>query len=232
MRYTKKQKRMYIQEITLDITPDLDADLMIDEFNWLMSNYHKNGQILSGAQTQFLSGNKIVCLPYTLEKDSLDAKFNNSHVNKQIKRLRDLCNADLKIRVLGTDYNSNNETCSCTSHSTFLLSALSFTRDSAVMCGDCRLSLPLYRLPKTDDDNYTSILNWQLSTMICDGFEIINLNTKKIPSLPENILLALDKQGYALCEKLEHLTGVKTRLLHKLAQDKKSKSIEGKELAN
>jgi hypothetical protein len=40
---------MYVQEITLEISPDLEMELMIDEFNWLMSNYHKNGQVANGA---------------------------------------------------------------------------------------------------------------------------------------------------------------------------------------
>jgi predicted nucleic acid-binding Zn ribbon protein len=223
---------MYIQEITLDLSPDLDSDLMIDEFNWLLSGYHKNGQILSGAQSQYISGQKIICMPYTLEKDSLDERYNNSHVKKQINRLEELCGTKLKFRTLGTDCNNHQQVCTCKSHSIFLLSAMSFSRDSALICGECRLSVPLYRIPKTDDDNYVSILNWQLSSMICDGFEIINLNNRQIPSIPNSMLLALDKMGYRVCEKIESATGVKTRLLHKLGKDKKSKYNGGKELAN
>lgn len=222
---------MYIQEITLQISPDLDKDLMVDEFNWLMSNYHKNGQILSGAQTQFLSGNRIICLPYTLERDSLDNKHNNSHVNKQLKRLEELTGEKLQYKTVGTDYDTYNEVCTCSEHSAFYLSAYGFSRDSAVMCADCRLSVPLYRLPKSKTDDYVNILNWQLSTMICDGLEIINLNNKGIPSLPNNLLLSFDKLGYKICQEIESLTGVKTRLFQALGKDKKGKSESGKEIA-
>lgn len=223
---------MYIQEISIDISPDLDADLMIDEFNWLMSSYHKNGQILSGAQTQFLSGRKIICLPYSLERDSLEAKNNNSHVNKQIKRLEELCQSQLIFRTVGTDYESHNEVCSCVHHESFYLRALSFSRDSAIICGTCRLSVPLYKLPKTDDDNYISILNWQLSSMICDGLEIINLNNSDIPSVPNSLLVAFDKLGFEICQKIENLSGVKTRLFSRLGKDKKGKNEPGKELVS
>jgi predicted nucleic acid-binding Zn ribbon protein len=221
---------MYIHEITLNLSPDLDADLLVDEFNWLMSSYHKNGQILSGAQTQYITGRKIICLPYTLEEDSLSAKYNNSHVNKQVKRLEDLCNAKIEFRIIGNSSEHHNEVCTCKSQSAYYLTALSFSRDSGVMCGDCRLSVPLYKLPKTDDDNYTSILNWQLSSMICDGFDIINLKTE-IPSLPNSVLLSLDKLGFEICENIELKTGIKTRLFHKLGKDKKSGKSSGKEIA-
>lgn len=213
---------MFIQEITLEISHDLDMDLIVDEFNWLMAAYHKNGQLLNGAQTQFLSGRKIISLPYTLERDSLNKKFNNKAVNNQLSRLEKLCQAKLNFRTVGTDYSTHNSACSCQTHSMFYLTSFGFSRDSAVLCGSCRLTVPLYKLPKTSGDTYEDIINWQISTMICDGLETINLKNDNIPSLPNNYLLAFDKMGFKVCSRIEELTGVKTRLFQKLGKEKKS----------
>ena len=210
---------MYVQEITLQISPDLEMDLMLDEFNWLMSNFHKNGQVANGGHTQFIVGQKIVSMPYTPEKDSLEAKHHNSFVVKQIERLETLCQSKLQIRTIGADGN-HAEVCSCKSSSSHLLGAFCFSRDSAVICGDCRLIIPLYRLPKTEDDSYLSIINWQLSTMVLDGFETINLKNNGVPNISKSHLNALDKLGFEVCERLEKLTGVKTRLLQTLGSSK------------
>ena len=122
---------MYVQEITLQISPDLEMELMLDEFNWLMSNFHKNGQVANGGHTQLIVGQKIVSMPYTPEKDSLDAKYHNSHVIKQIERLETLCQSKLQIRTIGTD-GTHAEVCSCSSSSSHLLGAFCFSRDSAL----------------------------------------------------------------------------------------------------
>ncbi len=225
---------MYVQEITLDVSPDLEMDLMIDEFNWLMSNYHKNGQIANGGHTQLVLGNRIACLPYTLERDSLDRKYNNIHVNKQLKRLEDLCGKKLDIKTLGTNNPGHNEVCSCTKPSGYMLTALFFSRDSAIMCSDCRLSVPLYRLPKTEDESYMSILNWQLSSMVIEGYEIINLKNEKVPELSNNYLTAIDELGMDVCARIEQSTGITTRLFQKLGKTKENrrnnKSHPGKEM--
>lgn len=203
---------MYIQEITLELTPDLDADLMMDEFNWLMASYHRNGQVLSGSQTQFISGNRIICLPYTLEKDSLARKHNNDDVNRQLKRLEQLCQNPIVYRTIGVDYKNSERVCECQVPHSYVLTAVSFSKDSAVMCGECRQSVPLYRLPKTDGSNYASVLNWQLSSQIIDGLEIINLNNNAFPSVGKNIIKVLREDGQELCKKIETLSGVPTSL--------------------
>lgn len=210
---------MYIQEITLELSPDIDQELLLDEFNWLMSSYHKSGQVANGGYTQFISGNKIVALPYTLEKESLNPVHSNSHVNKQVKRLETLCGAAPTYRTIGTDSSKDNETCTCKRPSSILLTALSFSKDSALVCGDCRLSMPLYRIPKTDDDTYSSVINWQLNNQIVDGMDIINLNNE-VPAMSPAFLAAVDQLGFKICSHIEELTGIKTRLMQRQAKEK------------
>lgn len=211
---------MYIQEITLEFSPDIDQELLLDEFNWLMSSYHKSGQVANGGYTQFIHGNKIIAMPYTVEKDSLNPKYNNSHVNKQLKRLEALCENVPHYKTIGTDVGKKHDVCTYKRPSALFLSAVNFSRDSAISCGDCKLSLPLYRIPKTDDDTYTSILNWQLNSQIADGMDIINLKNDEIPSFPKPMISAIDQLGFRVCSEIEQLTGIKTRLFQPQSKEK------------
>ena len=86
---------MYIQEISIDIKTKADKDELIDEFGLLMSFYRSSGQTQGKIESQYVENDKIVCLPYTLEKNSLDKKFNNLYVNKQTKKVEELCNSKL-----------------------------------------------------------------------------------------------------------------------------------------
>ncbi|HQU82935.1 MAG TPA: DUF2310 family Zn-ribbon-containing protein [Pyrinomonadaceae bacterium] len=77
---------MYIQEISIEIKTEADKDELIDEFSLLLSLYRANGQTQGKIESQYIDGNKMVCLPFTLEKNSLAKKINNSFINEQIEK--------------------------------------------------------------------------------------------------------------------------------------------------
>ena len=90
---------MYIQQISIDINSTHNINEIIDEFGLLLSFYRGNGQTQGYKESQFYKNNKIVCLPYSLEKDSLLTCFNNFYVNQQIKKIEEL-DMQTKIGVL------------------------------------------------------------------------------------------------------------------------------------
>ena len=92
---------MYIHEISIEIKSQADKDELIDEFFLLTSSYRSNGQTQGRIETQFIDGNKIVCLPYTLEKASLDKTYNNSYVARHINKIQELCKSKIKFRMVG-----------------------------------------------------------------------------------------------------------------------------------
>ena len=66
---------MYIQEISIDIKTKVGKDEHIDEFGLLMSFYRGSGQTQGRIESQYIESDKIVCLPFTLEKAGLFAKI-------------------------------------------------------------------------------------------------------------------------------------------------------------
>ena len=89
---------MYIQEISLEINSNIDKNDIVDEFGILMSHYRGNGQIQGNIQTEYITGNKIIRLPYTLEENSLESKINNFYVDRQTKKIEELCNSKIHIK--------------------------------------------------------------------------------------------------------------------------------------
>ena len=78
---------MFIQEISIEINSKADKEQLVDEFNLLLSFYRNNGQTLGKIEPEYIRDNKIFEVPFTLEIDSLDSKYNNSYVNRQIDKL-------------------------------------------------------------------------------------------------------------------------------------------------
>lgn len=150
---------MYIQEISIDIRTKSDRDELIDECGLLMAFYRGNGQTQGRIENQYIENSKIVCLPYTLEENSLDKKLNNFYVNRQIEKLQVLCNSILTFRTVGKSYDSYQVPCTCKKFDLYILSTNYITIDSPVTCGTCNKSVPLYRLPEYYDYGNMPILS-------------------------------------------------------------------------
>ncbi|KRT16533.1 DNA-binding protein [Pedobacter ginsenosidimutans] len=179
---------MYIQEISIDIKTKLDKDELIDEFGILMS-----------------------CLPFTLEKNSLDRKFNNFYVNRQTKKIEDLCNSRLRYKTIGKSYDSYKSPCKCKKSHFYILITNYITIESPLTCGACNKSVPLYRLPIYYDHGYMPILRWETNYISCDRLQMnCEIGERWALNQMQEIKSQLSKQGLEICRKIEELTSIPT----------------------
>ncbi len=195
---------MFIQEISISIeSPDADNDYIIDEFDMLMSHYRGSGQTQGRVESQYVKDNKIVCLPYTLEKTSLDPKYDNFYVDKKKKEVEELCNAKLQFKTLGKSHPAYEGPCNCGKSSFYILITNFRSIDSPLNCGDCNDSIPLYRLPKYYDYGYMPILSWESNYQSCDHLQMnCEVGERWALNQMENVNSQLSKQGIAICKKL------------------------------
>ncbi len=208
-----QKPHMYTQEITIEINSDIEKDQLIDEFSWLMSQYHRNGQILNGGFSQFVNGSRLYALPVSPERESLNSKYNSAAVKKQIERLEKLCDAKLIIRTIGNSGECTNDTCACRTSEYFVVSAVFNSRESLISCGTCGNMVPLYKLPVPKTGHFGEWQAWQLTSMIADGFEMVNLRNDRIPSFPTALFKSIASQGHYICKEIEETTGVKTIMM-------------------
>jgi len=203
---------MYTQEISIDIkTKKLDKDELIDEFNVLMSFYRANGQTQGKIASQYIKNDKIVCLPFTLEKNSLNKKFNNFYVNRQTKKIEDLCNSRLRYKTIGKSYDSYKSPCKCKRPSFYILVTNYITIESPLTCGTCFKSVPLYRLPIYYDHGYMPILSWETNYISCDSLQMnCEVGERWALNQMQEINSQLSKQGLEICRKIEELISIPT----------------------
>lgn len=202
---------MYTQEITIEIKSNLDKDELVDEFNLLMSFYRGNGQTQGKIESQYIENNKIVCLPFTLEKNSLDKKINNIYVNKQIEKIEKLCNSKLTIKTVGKSYANYKTSCKCKKSDFYILITNYVTIESPLTCGTCNKSVPLYKLPIYYDYGYMPILSWETNYISCDSLQMnCEVGVRWALNQMQEIDSQLSRQGLEICRKIEELTSIPT----------------------
>jgi predicted nucleic acid-binding Zn ribbon protein len=89
---------MFLHEIYIEIKSQSNADDLVEEFNLLLGYYRGSGQTQGITESQCINEFKITAFPLTLEKESLNKKYNNFYVDKQIEKLEDLCNSKLVFK--------------------------------------------------------------------------------------------------------------------------------------
>lgn len=200
---------MFIQEISIEIKSKATEDDLIDEFDTLMAFYLGSGQTQGLIETQYVSKNKIICLPYTLEKDSLAKKFNNFYVSRQIKKVEEVFKSTLTYRTVGKSYDSYKGPCVCKKPKFYILITNYFTIESPLTCGTCNKSVPLYRLPIYYDHGYRPILNWATNYASCDKLQMsCEVGERWALNQMESLNSQLSKQGLEICKKLKDLTSI------------------------
>lgn len=209
--HTLVKKTMYIQEVSIDVKTKKDMDELVEEFNLLLSFYRGSGQLQGRIESQYINEARIIGLPFTLEKDSLDAKNNNFYVTRQLEKLEDLCKSKIKIETKGKTYQSYKAPCICKSPKYYILATNYTTIESPINCGTCNKSVPLYRLPKLKDYGYMPILSWESNYIACDHLQMnCEVGEKWALNQMEKFNSTLSKQGRTICRTIEEQTKIPT----------------------
>lgn len=198
---------MYIQKIKVEIKTKAYKDEVFEEMSLLTHYYRNNGQSQGKIQSQYVAGNNIICLPFTLEKDSLDRKYNNFYVDRQYEKIEQLCAAKIQIKTVGKTSEAYKSACKCKKSDFYILITNYITIESPIFCGTCDEPVPLYRLPKYYDHGYAAILSWESDYISCDTLQMnCWVGERWASNQMEDLKSTLTKQGLKICETLENLT--------------------------
>jgi len=199
---------VYIQEISIQIETAIDKDYIVDEFGMLISHYRGSGQTQGRIESQYINNNKIICLPFTLETDSLDSKYNNFYVNRKKGEVEQLCNSKIQFKTVGKSYESYQQPCTCKNSSFYILITNFLSISSPINCGDCNKPVPLYKLPQYHDYGYMLILSWETNYRCCDNLQMnCEVGERWALSQMQKVNSTLSKQGLKICNNIEAQTG-------------------------
>jgi predicted nucleic acid-binding Zn ribbon protein len=202
---------MYIQEISIAIKTDTDRAKLVESFEMLMSFYRSSGQIQGKIQSEYIAKNKLCSLPYTHDKNALNPIFNNFYVNRQIKKIENLCNSKFKFKTVGKTSKDYEGACTCKKSDFYVLITDFICIASPITCGTCEHHVPLYRLPKYYDYGYMPILSWESNYKAADTLQMnCEVGERWALNQMQSIKSQLSKQGLKICQKIEELTQIST----------------------
>ena len=82
--------------------------------------------------------------------------------------------------------------------------------ESPLKCADCFGIEPLYKIPKTADEEYHNIISWQSNYQSCDSLQMnCTVGEKFGTSQLSKYNSQLTQQGLKVCQSIEKVTGKK-----------------------
>jgi predicted nucleic acid-binding Zn ribbon protein len=200
---------MFDAQIHFDFQPTADLVDVSDAVSWLLSALRMNGQIC-GKEWPIVrldSG----CSAYVLlpAEDALSPDHHNGYVRRIIaERLPQAGLSEPRITILGEDLDGDDP-CPCGTPPSYVLYTTFICLESPVRCGGCFLPIPLYSLPKTNNDEYTDVISWQSNYQACDslqmGCQVLERAATRELSRVES---KLSQEGLRICREWEASTGV------------------------
>lgn len=177
---------MYIFEVSIDGSnkTSITWDQVIERVEDLAARYWNSGQTYCRDYPVFREASRVVWIAQTMEKCSLDSRYDSVWVKKYREELEKVCRAKLQIQYRGENPSSGKAVCRCKSPSWYVLFTNFATENSPLLCGDCGGYVPLYRIPKPCSSldekeyelktiqDYSLIREWELNYQYCDNLQM------------------------------------------------------------
>ena len=202
---------MYTAEVVFKIN-DFNNDEKQEEcMELLIGHWRMNGQILGKEHLWVRKKDCYTMYLYIPEKTSLDEKYHNKYVQKEINNLKDIGLKKPTITIL--DYNElESSSCDCQKPSEYILYTTSTMLSPALRCKKCFGTIPLYHIPKLyDESDYYPLISWQSDYQACDSLQMnCSVGVKFAYRQLGSIDSQLTKDGLEVCAAIEKATGIKT----------------------
>jgi predicted nucleic acid-binding Zn ribbon protein len=212
-----------MHSISIQYKEELDENEVWHIFWGVIGNLKENGQINGREHHPYMHGNRISCSLWTFTEEALAEKYHNHYVKGAIENLEAFCGNKLEIKYEGRGEEELENICTCTKHDHFVL--YYYGDFSPIRCGSCEKFVPLFKIPKLQDDRIFDILGWISSYKACLQLDL-NCGTGEKWAIGQMSKFdsGLSKQGRKVAAKITEVSGVKTYyFLSNVAKRKKEK---------
>ncbi len=200
---------MFKQKISIFLNSDVDRIKVYDEFEILMSNLVKNGQIIGGSETSFISGNELISFQTSLEEDSLSADYFNHYTKERIEKIENWCGAKIKYEVIGQI--PSGSICTCAHSESYILFTTALNDSGQLDCGTCGKVVPLYRLKQLSSEDRSDIIAWESDYKSCDSLQLgCAVGERWATKQMSDYRSQLSQYGLQICTRIREVTGVQT----------------------
>ena len=210
---------MDIVEVRFKINSAENEEEQLDLIHSLLGAYRMNGQVLGQEFAIFQQNQEYITHLKLPEVDSLEEKYNNKYINRDIEKLTNVGLDRPTVNKLGEDTDAT-PLCKCSRVNGYILYTNYIFLESPLRCFDCFGTIPLYQIPKTSTEDYYDIINWESNYQSCDRLQ---MNCTVGERFAMNQMLKLDseltQQGLEICRKISKTTDRNTYYyLHKVEE--------------
>jgi predicted nucleic acid-binding Zn ribbon protein len=202
---------MFKQKISIALNSNYDTGKLFEEFEILMGNLCKTGQVIGDYETPFKAANEIISYQTTLEKTSLSRKYNDEYVNLRRKNLEHWCDSKLMTEVVGETTQEYKGVCKCKKPNFYVVFTYALNDSGSIDCGTCNKVVPLYKLTQLSYNDRSDILNWERDYKSCDYLQLgCTVGEKWATRQMSDLTSQLSIEGIKICNRLRDLTGIST----------------------
>ena len=195
--------------LLFDIKDTQDHEIAIQEIDLYLGALRQNGQILGKEIPLYYKENdesivaSCVSIP---ENISLNIEYANKYVSKSLNIFKKL-SIGHTFEIMGKEVDSYKN-CQCKSVEYYILYTHYLTVKPPLHCGNCFGIIPLYKIPKTYDDEYNDIISWESDYHACDRLQMNckvgeRFGLQQLNKYSSN----LNKNGIEICKRIKNLTG-------------------------
>lgn len=202
---------MYKQKISISINSEFDRDKLYDEFETLMSNLCKTGQIIGNYETSFITDNELISYQKTLETTSLSKKYFDEYTRKRVGNIEQWSDSKLKTEVIGKAMPQYKGVCKCKKSEFYILFTHALNGSGLLDCGNCKKIVPIYKLTQLTYNDRHEMLCWETNYKACDDLQLgCTVGEKWATKQMSDPNSQLSKQGMDICKKIKAVTGIPT----------------------
>ncbi|MDQ1921508.1 DUF2310 family Zn-ribbon-containing protein [Massilia pseudoviolaceinigra] len=165
-----------------------------------------NGQVCGSDWPIVMENGCYVATVLAPAADSLDARYNGTHVRQRIADARQ-AGVTFAWSVIG-EQSDSAQACGCADPSAYLLFTTYLTVESPVQCMDCFGVVPLYRFKAPPDADFYDVMSWQSDYQSCDQLQ---MNCTVLEQAATGQMSAVDSAlslaGRACCARLSERSG-------------------------
>lgn len=200
---------MHTIQLSFKIDDESKTEDQLDLINSLLGAWRLNGQLLGRHFPIAQKEESLVVFIQTPDRDTLSSKYNNKYVSKYLQKLEDEFSSP-EILILGVDPDSGS-LCKCKSTNSYILYTTYLSLESPLKCGECFCAVPLYKIPKTDADDYHNIISWMSDYKLCDSLQMnCSVGERFATDQLSNLGSPLTKLGLEVCTSIQKESGKKT----------------------
>jgi len=198
---------MLIAQIDFEITEIADTDLQNSGIFSLLADFAHDGRI--GSHYSVLKNDSTISSLVTIPAADAFSNFgDNPYIPDSLKRLDEVKISRPIFKILGKDLESA-EVCQCQKSTGYILYTGGWSDSvTPLYCFDCFQPVPLYWLPRPENDDFFAVYVWQSDYKACDQLQT-HCQTGERFALKEMLdpASSLSQAGLAICRDLSARTG-------------------------